>query len=151
MFFNFWNEGERYIWQLRPELTEALENCNLTADENYPEELPNSAKEVFSEGIKRTVTINSYERNSKARQLCIKHWKAICSVCDFDFEKIYGELGKGFIHVHHITPVSQIGIEYQVNPITDLIPVCPNCHSMLHRQEPPLKIEELQSILDRQK
>ena len=50
-----------------------------------------------------------------------------------DFENMYGELGKGFIHVHHIVPISMIGKEYKIDPIKDLVPVCPNCHAMLHR------------------
>ena len=148
MFFNGWDEGTKFVWQLRPELVEALVASGLTGDEIYPDELPPENTEELFEGLKRTVTVNSYERNSKARQLCVKHWKAVCAVCTFDFEKTYGEIGKGFIHVHHLTPVSQIGKAYQVDPINDLIPVCPNCHSMLHRQEPPLTIDELKTLLN---
>jgi len=147
LFFNGWDEGTKFVWQLRPELVEALIATGLTGDETYPDELPTENTEELFEGIKRSVIVNSYERNSKARQLCVKHWKAICAVCSFDFEKTYGEIGKGFIHVHHLTPVSQIGKVYQVDPINDLIPVCPNCHSMLHKQEPPLTIDELKSRL----
>ncbi len=148
LFFNGWVEGTKFVWQLRPELVEALIATGLTGDETYPDELPTENTEELFEGIKRTVIVNSYERNSKARQLCVKHWKAICAVCSFDFEKTYGEIGKGFIHVHHLTPVSQIGKTYQVDPLKDLIPVCPNCHSMLHKQEPPLTIFELKSRLN---
>ena len=57
--------------------------------------------------------------------------------------KVYGEIAKGFIHVHHLIPLSEIKENYQVNPKTDLIPVCPNCHAMLHRQDPPLTPEAL--------
>lgn len=145
LFFNGWDEGTKFVWQLRPELVEALKETGLTGDEQFPDELPLETTEELFEGIKRTVIVNSYERNTKARHLCVKHWKAICAVCDIDFEKTYGEIGQGFIHVHHLTPVSQIGQSYQVDPIKDLIPVCPNCHSMLHRQEPPLTIDELKS------
>ena len=148
LFFKGWDEGAKFVWQLRPELVEALIATDLTGEEIYPEEIPIENAEELFEGIKRTVTVNSYERNSKARQLCVKHWKAICAVCTFDFEKTYGELGKDFIHVHHLTPLSQIGKAYQVDPINDLIPVCPNCHSMLHRQEPCLTIDELKSLLN---
>ncbi len=148
LFFNGWEEGAKFVWQLRPELVEALVATDLTGDEIYPDELPTENIEQLFEGIKRIVIVNSYERNSKARQLCVKHWKAICVVCNFDFEKTYGEIGKGFIHVHHLTPISQIGKSYQIDPINDLIPVCPNCHSMLHRQEPPLTIDELKTLLN---
>ena len=102
LFFNGWDEGTKFVWQLRPELVDALIATGLTGDEIYPDELPTENTEELFEGIKWTVTVNSYERNSKARQLCVKHWKAICAVCTFDFEKTYGEIGKGFIHVHHL-------------------------------------------------
>ena len=65
----------------------------------------------------------------------------------FDFEAVYGGLGRGFIHVHHLVPVSTIGKEYKIDPIQDLRPVCPNCHSMLHKNNPPLTIEELKNII----
>ncbi|HHO0788469.1 HNH endonuclease [Aeromonas allosaccharophila] len=63
-----------------------------------------------------------------------------------DFGEKYGELGKGFIHVHHMMPLSEIGEEYVVDPIKDLIPVCPNCHAMLHRRNPPLTIDDLRKL-----
>jgi predicted HNH restriction endonuclease len=116
-------------------------------DEKLPEELPDEISEQLFEGAKKTVTINAYERSTEAREQCIEYWKAICAVCDFDFEESYGELGKGFIHVHHLKPISQIGDTYQVDPINDLRPVCPNCHAMLHRQKETLTIEELKTIM----
>jgi 5-methylcytosine-specific restriction protein A len=59
-------------------------------------------------------------------------------------------MGKGFIHVHHTKPISQIGTTYQIDQINDLIPVCPNCHAMLHKQEPPMTVVELQTIITKQ-
>ena len=147
LFFNGWDEDTFFVWQLKQELVEALEETGLTGEEQFAEEIPVDSKEKLFEGAKRTVIVNAYERNSKARQLCIKHYGTACSVCAFDFGKTYGELGKDFIHVHHLTPVSEIGDNYEINPIKDLRPVCPNCHSMLHRQEPPLTIEELISLM----
>ncbi|HBR4060523.1 TPA: HNH endonuclease, partial [Klebsiella pneumoniae] len=97
----------------------------------YPDEIP--APESYTEGAKKLVTVNSYERDPKARQACIDHYGTSCKCCGIDFEKVYGEHGKGFIHVHHIKPLHEIGEEYEVNPITDMIPLCPNCHAMVHR------------------
>lgn len=76
-----------------------------------------------------------------------KHGTA-CAVCGIDFEKVYGELGKGFIHVHHTVPIHTIGEEYTINPGKDLIPVCPNCHAMLHRgrDADARSIEELKTL-----
>ncbi len=86
----------------------------------------------MSEGIKQTVIVNKYERNTNARRICIEVKGAICSICGFDFGKIYGKNFKNKIHVHHIVPISQIGKKYELDPTNDLIPVCPNCHLILH-------------------
>ncbi len=114
-----------------------------------PEEIPVDEIECLCEGAKKVITVNSYERNLKAREKCIDYWKAVCIVCGFDFYEMYGEIGNGFIHVHHIIPISEIGEEYEIDPIKDLIPVCPNCHSMIHRTNPPLTIEELKKKIER--
>jgi len=130
------------------ELAEEPEETEAVIDNaKYADELPLETYPGLFEGIKRTVTVNSYERNQKARRNCISHWKAYCRVCGLDFEKVYGEIGKGFIHVHHVVKISDIGEKYEIDPIHDLIPVCPNCHSMLHKTEPPLSIEKLKSII----
>ena len=111
-------------------------------DVDYPED-----DEKLYEGALVTVKANKYERNQKARRECVAKKGYKCLVCGQDFEATYGEIGRGFIHVHHLTPISSIGKEYQLNVDTDLAPVCPNCHYMLHRKDPPYTIEELREIL----
>lgn len=101
-----------------------------------------------SEGKKFDVVMTKYERNPVNRALCIEINGCKCKICGFDFEKAYGELGKGFIHVHHIIPISKRGGEYIPDPGTDLIPVCPNCHAMLHRREPPYGPDDVKSIMN---
>lgn len=101
------------------------------------------------EGAKKKIYVNAYERNSEARKKCIENHGVICSVCNFDFAKVYGSLGEGYIHVHHLKPLSEIKKEYKVNPIEDLRPVCPNCHAMLHKRKPTLSISELKKIINR--
>lgn len=91
--------------------------------------------------IRLTVGISQTEL--AARDKCINHYGVTCSVCDFNFEKKYGDIGEGFIHVHHLTELSSIRSEYQIDPIEDLRPVCPNCHAMLHKRNPAYTIEEL--------
>jgi hypothetical protein len=115
-------------------------------DENLTEEISEEVEDQLFEGAPKPRIVNAYERSLEARMKCIKHWKAVCSVCGLDFEEKYGEIGKGFIHVHHLTPMA-LGYR-QVDYINDLRPVCPNCHAMLHRHRPPddpLSIEELKS------
>ncbi|GHC65141.1 HNH endonuclease [Ulvibacter litoralis] len=115
------------------------------AETIFPDEVEDDKK--YSEGKTRQVKVNSYERNQLARQECIEHFGLNCQVCNFNFQKKFGELGRNFIHVHHIIDISTIGKEYSVNPITDLIPVCPNCHAMLHKQKPAYSVEELKSTI----
>jgi 5-methylcytosine-specific restriction protein A len=91
--------------------------------------------------------VNSYERSRKAAECCVDHHGHACSVCGFDFGRSYGEIGEGFIHVHHLKPLSEIGGEYSVDSIRDLRPICPNCHAIIHRRTPPYGIEELREIL----
>lgn len=110
-----------------------------------PEQVPDSG--AFSEGAVRKVTVNAFERNPAARTACLAHWGYDCAVCGFNFQERYGDLGKDYIHVHHLVPLASIGAEYIVDPVEDLRPVCPNCHSMLHRVDPPLEIDELKARL----
>lgn len=99
----------------------------------------------YLEGAVKPITVNAYERNPLARSKCIAHHGCRCVVCGFSFENRYGEIGSGFIHVHHLTPLAaQKGRVYELDPVRDLRPVCPNCHAMLHQTEPPLTIDELQ-------
>ena len=109
------------------------------------EELPPEIKYV--EGAASHVLVNAYERNRRAREACLRHYGRSCAACGFNFEANYGETTAGYIHVHHVIPIAQVGTEYQLHPIKDLRPVCPNCHAVIHRREPPLSIEEIKHML----
>jgi len=103
--------------------------------------------EVLIEGASRTISVNVFERNPIARAKCLAHYGYKCIVCSFDFEKVYGSIGKNFIHVHHIVPLSDTKGEYELDPIKDLVPVCPNCHAMIHRTRPILTIAKIKEHL----
>lgn len=111
----------------------------------YADEIP--ADSLVKEGTSKQVVVNAYERSPDARERCIRKWGLSCAVCNFHFEYFYGQLGKEYIHVHHLKPLSEIREEYEINPEEDLRPVCPNCHSMLHRNKKVLSIEELQEMI----
>jgi len=113
--------------------------------EIYPDDIED--KNLF-EGAKKQITVNAYERSSQARKKCIEYYGTKCSICNFDFEKNFGDIGKGFIHVHHVKPLSEINEQYKINPIEDLRPVCPNCHAMLHKKIPAYSIEEIRNFID---
>lgn len=102
-----------------------------------------SENDELAEGAVHEIVMNHYERSAKARAACLAAKGYRCAVCGMDFESTYGEIGRRFIHVHHIVPISSIGQEYVVDGERDLVPVCPNCHNMLHRKEPPYTPEEL--------
>lgn len=114
-----------------------------------PEEV--QTPERYLEGASRLVSVNAFERNPLAREACIRRYGARCFVCQMSFREDYGEIGDGFIHVHHLRPLSAIDSEYEVNPVEDLRPVCPNCHAMVHRAEPPLSLEELRQRMARRR
>lgn len=103
-------------------------------------------KSTYFEGAVIKVLVNRYERDPQARAACIQHYGCVCNICNFDFAKLYGPCGEGFIEVHHIIPLHKIDSSYVVDPINDLIPVCSNCHSMLHRGKNPLSIRELKGM-----
>ncbi len=108
-----------------------------------------TADMLYTEGATRTITVNYYERNPAARVACISHYGIKCTACGFDFEAVYGELGRSFIHVHHIIPLSEVKATYAVDPIRDLRPVCANCHAIIHRSTPALAIEDVVNALNR--
>lgn len=99
------------------------------------------------EGAKTQVSVNKYERNPVNRYRCIQHHGHVCWVCEFQFQSRYGVLGADFIEVHHIVPVSQMSAGYVVDPLSEMVPLCSNCHSMVHRHDPPLRPEELRRLI----
>lgn len=109
------------------------------------EELPSEIEYV--EGAARPILVNAYERNRRALEKCLRHYGSSRGVCRFNFEARYGESAAGCIQVHHIVPIAKVGKEYRLNPITDIRPVCPNCHAVIHRREPPFSIEEVNQML----
>ena len=111
----------------------------------FPDQIESDLK--YIEGASRQVLVNAYERDPKARKTCLEHHGFDCTVCGFNFEVRYGAIGREFIHVHHLKPIAIRGGEYQLDPIEDLRPVCPNCHAMLHRGERVMSIEDLRGIL----
>lgn len=119
----------------------------LPVEAKYYEEAQGS--EGYAEGLLMRDEVNRYERNPLNREACIAVRGTTCHACGFSFADVYGELGVGFIHVHHVVPVSKLGTGYIIDPSMDLIPVCANCHAMLHKKDPPLSVDELKRVLAR--
>ena len=114
-----------------------------------PDELDSS--EPMIEGAQYQITVNAYERDPRARALCIAEHGSACVVCGFSFGTAFGSVAEGLIHVHHLRPLSELGSSHEVDPVGDLRPVCPNCHAVLHRRVPAFSIEEVRDFLLRQR
>lgn len=123
----------------------------LDTDKRFDIEIGTSPDEIltkkYSEGAVRQVIVNAYERNPNARKKCIEYYGTNCQICGFHFGQTYGRLAEGLIHVHHLRLLSEIGEEYEVDPVKDLLPVCANCHAVIHRKTPPYSIEEIKQAL----
>jgi 5-methylcytosine-specific restriction protein A len=95
-----------------------------------------------------SIVVNRYERDSDARRVCLAFHGTSCAACGFSFEAAFGDIGTGFIDVHHVVPPAMIGTGYQLDPIADLVPLCPNCHAMAHLAvRSPRSVSELRSII----
>lgn len=130
------------------EILEKYKDKISLAFDNYFDEANNIVAKNLFEGALKTVKINIYERNGFARKKCLEHHGCSCAVCNFNFKEMYGEIGENFIHVHHLIKISDIKKEYNIDYKKDLIPVCPNCHAMIHKRKEPYTIEELKSIIE---
>ena len=135
-----------FVWSLRPDVCRALQACGLSdIGPRMADDVDADAE--LSEGAVRKVLVNAYERNPIARARCIAFYGLHCVVCGLSFGERYGKVAEGFIHVHHLRQLSDIGREYAVDPIQDLRPVCPNCHAVMHMTDPPYTIEQVQAFL----
>ena len=154
------NLSKQYSWTpqasgitIRPDIVDELEavwfDFLITQKISHNPFIPqqDQTQKTYTEGTPNQVTFTKYERNPFARKVCLQHYGCSCAVCDFNFEKVYGDIGKDFIHVHHLTQVAKVGKQYSVDPVNDLRPVCPNCHAMIHKRKEAISIEELKSLL----
>lgn len=137
-WYEGYNSNNNFVWKIRDELVQAIEELNLFED--IPTTVDDDLQSIniiesTPEGTVKVSYTTKYERNSKNRRMAIKLHGTKCQICGFDFEKVYGERGKGFIEVHHIKPLYENEKEVIINPEEDLICVCSNCHRMFHRKK----------------
>lgn len=129
-----------------PEVIAELESYLVEeAHRDFGEPLPS----VFIEGGRRRVEVDIRERSASARRACIRHHGAVCFVCGFDFGAFYGKRAEGFIEVHHRKQISESSGAREVDACSDLIPLCANCHRVVHLSNPPTDIEALKEELRR--
>lgn len=140
-------EQEAYVWRkleqagfgMEPERPEAPLGSEIPEDPLGSEsagaasdDAEEADAEPLTEGAVTSVRTDRYERSRAARRACIEAHGATCAICGFDFAKTYGPQFTGIIQVHHVVPLHQTAAEHVVDPVRDLIPVCPNCHVALH-------------------
>ena len=107
---------------------------------------------VACEGKRKIVYSTQYERNPTLRKRAIQIHGTSCMACGFNFFEFYGQRGKNYIEVHHVIPLSEFKKEILVNPATDMIVVCANCHRMIHREKNNiLCLEDLVKIISENK
>lgn len=112
---------------------------------------------TISEGKEKIIETKSYQRSNKLRNIAIEHYtqkgRIKCKACCFDFESFYGEHGRGFIEIHHQKPVFMFGEDEFKKTIEsalqNVIPVCANCHRMIHRKTTSqLTLQELKNLIN---
>jgi hypothetical protein len=122
-----------------------LAYISAPSSSDFPDEVARPL--LYFEGATMPVMVNAYERDPDARAACIAHYGVCCLVCGFDFEAQYGDRGKGMIDVHHVKPLAEVGQGYRVDPIEDLRPLCPNCHTIIHRGNDLLTLAEARALV----
>ena len=141
------------------QLRSKLESLGFPCVELGPTDFPDQIDEkepLLLEGIERQATRVVKERSAAARKLCIEHYRLknqgrlACVACGLDFSETYGQLGEGFIHVHHLNPLAEAKEVREISPKSELVPVCPNCHAMIHRNGENRSIADIRHLLKRE-
>ena len=148
---NYWRDGVRKIDEDTYNTIISLANVGPMISETKTV-LSNHDNQSFESGVegKPTLQISTkYERDPKLRKNAILIHGYTCVACGFNFEEFYGEYAKGFIHIHHVEPLFSAG-EKTVNPETDLVPLCANCHALIHRKrDKTLTVDDLKKMINR--
>lgn len=150
---NYWRDGVRpidlttYEAILKHLTIYEISEPTTVYDQELFNDVENSL-ESFQEGEKKTKFVAFYERDARLRRQAIAIHGSSCIACGFNFKDFYGDYASGFIHVHHVVPVSDFGGSRLVNPETDLVPLCANCHSVVHRKKNmTLSVEDLKGFI----
>ena len=156
--FKITEVGRKYIEDRGP-VFDALIQQGLSHGEIDREIKNDYSTIIIEEGALSKIPINHRERSSKLREIALKEFKKkmtgriFCDVCGFDFENTYGELGRDYIQIHHKSPIHTMDIEGSAQSVSKalekLVPLCANCHAMIHRrQDRLLSPEELRSLME---
>ena len=143
--------GRPYSWEDSSPVQITWQIIRNTSEVMITKEESEQLIKTYTEEAKASSCISTIEQNPSFRSACLKYHGYTCVVCGFDFHQTYGDHGRNYTHVHCVVPLSEINSSYKVDPIKDLRPVCPNCHSMLHRHKPSLSVDELTLLIESMK
>jgi len=152
---NYWRDGVRVIGKAifdnilaRVEYYAVLQNEAKYEQINSISNIADVDLESAKEGQPSLRFVTTYERSPVYRKAALLIHGTRCKACGFEYGNFYGDYAKGFIHVHHVNPVSQVKVPMAINPATDLVPLCANCHSVIHRRkDKTLTIDELKGLI----
>lgn len=138
--------SQRQFQHFNPDALSAV--AALASDQQPSDDNALSGETTLVEGQQTQRWTNTYERNPQLRAAAIRVHGVVCMGCAFNFEAKYGAIGSGFIEVHHTKPISSLGGAASVDPTSDLVVLCSNCHSIVHRKRPsPLSLEALRTLV----
>lgn len=149
---NYWRNGVRPISEETYSVIRSAAELPLLDDVNDLQQGQPASLESSVEGNPKRRFVTHYERDPALRTAAIAIHGVECCICEFNFGKCYGEPGEGFIHIHHLRPISEFGGETLVSPKNDMAAVCANCHAVIHRRrDKTISVEELRSIVQQRR
>jgi len=146
--------GQHNVWYASEAKDQAFKDSVIAYIDSYDKATEQNSERKYhlhDESNRHISTSTQIARSQKARRECIEIHGCFCNLCGFDFEKAYGNLGKNYIEVHHITPIGELSSAegYEgTDPRKDLIPLCSNCHAMFHRRRIPYTQDEIRSVMN---
>lgn len=142
-----WNADKTAVLSILLPVLQLLEAQHVQSDETV-----DFVGDFEIEGDPYYRKVRGFERSRLNRALAIEIHGRTCAVCGIDFDAFYGRMANGYIEIHHLTPVSMMEAPAIVDPRTDLVPLCANCHRVAHRRWPPYTpAEMLDGIRGRQR
>ena len=152
---NYWRDGVRKID--KPTYKRILSHSSISkmtsskksdSARKTKEAIEEVDLQTYLEGMKKEYIATRYERHPRLRKQALAIHGFDCAGCGFNFEETYGELGEGFIHIHHRLPLHTLSSEVIIDPEMDLVPLCPNCHAMVHRNKAALlDVKQLRELI----
>jgi predicted HNH restriction endonuclease len=148
---NYWKDGVRALSQQTYELILQGGAPVPVAEELPPTSLLPLETDDLSSAVEGQATrryVTTYERNPRNRRQALAIHGYRCKACEEDMEQKYGKHAAGLIHIHHVVPVSEYDVPKRIDPELDLVPVCPNCHSVIHhKKKMTLTVEAVREML----